>query len=371
MNHTASLNYIPTDIVSVSDYERYAREALAYDVLEYINAGVADDITLDRNRIAFDAMSIYNRVLNNFSHSSTQVELFSGRLKQTLSHPILLAPVAHQTLIHADGEIATAQAAAALNIPMIVSTLASKRLEDIAQHAGPHWFQLYWQPCRDANLELINRAIDSGYSAIVITLDAPVNGLRNRPQRAGFLLPNDININLRDLPQAATKTLNPSDSIILNGFMSDAPNQNDLVCLRQQVKLPLIAKGISHPQDAILLKKLGFDGVVVSNHGGRTLDTLPASIELLPAIRVAVGDDFTVLLDSGIRRGSDIFKAMALGANAVLIGRPQLWALATAGALGVAHMLKLLRDEFEITMALAGCSNIENINAESLFTRQA
>lgn len=371
MNHTASLNYIPNDIVSVSDYERYARETLAYDVLEYINAGVADDITLDRNRIAFDAMTIYNRVLNDFSHSSTQVELFSGRQKQTLSHPILLAPVAHQTLIHADGEIATAQAAAALNIPMIVSTLASKRLEDIAQHAGPHWFQLYWQPCRDANLELINRAIDSGYSAIVITLDAPVNGLRNRPQRAGFLLPNDININLRDLPQAATKTLNPSDSIILNGFMSDAPNQDDLVWLRQQVKLPLIAKGISHPQDAILLKKLGFDGVVVSNHGGRTLDTLPASIELLPAIRAAVGDDFTVLLDSGIRRGSDIFKAMALGANAVLIGRPQLWALATAGALGVAHMLKLLRDEFEITMALAGCSNIENINAESLFTRQA
>jgi len=361
------MNSIPTDIVCVDDYLSYTNKILPLPTLEYINGGVADDITLNKNTSSFKRISIYNRVLSDFSHAQIRSNLFSGDKKQELSSPILLAPVAHQSLVHDDGEMATAQAAHALDMPMVVSTLASKKIEDIANHTDKKWFQLYWQPNKEANLALIQRAINSGYSAIVITLDAGVNGLRNRAQRAGFTLPNNININLKNLPTSPAKPLNKGDSVILNGFMNDTPTLDDLKWLRQQTNLPLIAKGISHPDDAIAIKNIGFDGIIISNHGGRTLDTLPASIDMLPAIRKAVGADFTLLLDSGIRRGSDVFKAIALGANAVLVGRPQLWALATAGALGVAHMLKLLRDELEITMALAGCPTIKDINQRSIF----
>lgn len=378
---------IPQDIVSTFDYKKYADTMLPFPVLEYINGGVADDITLKKNTSQFESIHIYNRVLNDFSSPSTQCTLFSGSHQKTLSHPILLAPVAHQSLVHPEAELASAQAAHALNTPMIVSTLASKTLEDIAQHSNDLWFQLYWQPSRKDNLALLNRAINASYGAIVITLDAPVSGLRNRAQRAGFVLPKKININLSpemlfpqtnahandqlgaqtQSPENTAKVLNSNDSIVLDGFMSDAPTLDDLIWLRQQTHLPLIAKGISHPDDALRLKEIGFDGIVVSNHGGRTLDTLPAAIDTLPAIRDAVGDDFTVLFDSGIRRGSDIFKAIALGANAVLIGRPQLWALTVAGPLGVAHMLKLLRDELEITLALAGCPTLKHITKKAIF----
>lgn len=358
-------NKLPHDLVSLSDYERYAHSHLPASTLEYISSGVADDITLRRNRHAFDQLALFNRLFGDFSQASTRIQL--GDL--TLPSPILLAPVAHQQLVHPDGECATAQGAAAAGVPMICSTLSNRAFAEIsAQH--PHcWFQLYWQPRRNANEALIQRAEASAAKAIVITLDAPVQGLRNRIQRSGFRLPEDLSeANLADLSAPVTQGLNPGDSIIFQGYMADRPGVEDLIWLRSQTQLPLWAKGVSHPDDAVILKDLGFDGLIVSNHGGRTLDTLPASIDLLPAIRQAVGAHLPLLLDSGIRRGSDIVKAITLGANAVCIGRPQLWALAVAGPLGVAHMLKLLQQELEMNMALCGCPTIADIN-ESVLVR--
>lgn len=368
---TQALSHIPSDIVSLGDYERVAADFIRRDILEYINGGVADDSTLSANRSVFDQLKLYNRIISNFSsdscsdngNASTHTELF-GR---TLTHPLLLSPVAHQQLVHPQGELATAEAARAMNTPMIISTLSNTPLAQIAKTAERSWFQLYWQPHREANLALIKQAEDAGCEAIVITLDAPVNGLRNRAQRAGFRLPDSINeVNLMGLPQAPARELNPGDSIVLKGFMADAPNMEDLHWLRQQTSLPLLAKGVSHPADAKQLMQLGFNGLIISNHGGRTLDTLPASIDLLPAIRQAVGKDVPLLLDSGIRRGTDVIKALALGANAVCIGRPQMWGLAVAGALGVAHCLKILKEEIEVSMALCGCANIKNITPDIL-----
>ena len=353
---------LPHDLVSLSDYERYAHGHLPASTLEYLSSGVADDITLGRNRHAFDQLALYNRLFGDFSQASTRIQL--GDL--TLPSPVLLAPVAHQQLVHPDGECATAQGAAAAGVPMICSTLSNRAFAEISTHHPHCWFQLYWQPGRAANQALIERAEASAAKAIVITLDAPVQGLRNRIQRSGFYLPDELSEgNLANLPISNPHALHPGDSVIFQGYMADRPPLEDLIWLRSQTRLPLFAKGVSHPEDAVTLKDLGFDGLIVSNHGGRTLDTLPASIELLPAIRQAVGD-LPLLLDSGIRRGSDIIKALALGANAVCIGRPQLWALAVAGPLGVAHMLKLLQQELEMNMALCGCPTVADIDERVL-----
>ena len=377
---------IPQDIVSTFDYKKYADTMLPFPVLEYINGGVADDITLKKNTSQFESIHIYNRVLNDFSSPSTQCTLFSGSHQKTLSHPILLAPVAHQSLVHPEAELASAQAAHALNTPMIVSTLASKTLEDIAQHSNDLWFQLYWQPSRKDNLALLNRAINASYGAIVITLDAPVSGLRNRAQRAGFVLPKKININLSpemlfpqtnahandqlgaqtQSPENTAKVLNSNDSIVLDGFMSDAPTLDDLIWLRQQTHLPLIAKGISHPDDALRLKEIGFDGIVVSNHGGRQLDGAMSSISALPAILDAVGDKIEVHMDGGIRSGQDVLKAVAMGAKGTYIGRSAIYGLGAMGEEGVTTALNVIHKELDITMALCGKRDVNDLDRDIL-----
>ena len=355
---------IPAAIVSLADYETHALPMLRTDIREYIDSGVADEITLRRNRSAFEQIGISPSLLQDFRQASTTTRL----LGYPLAHPLLLAPVAHQRLVHTDGELATVRGAAALDTPMIVSTLASYRLEDIAASGHPNlWFQLYWQHNRENSLALVRRAEACGYRALVITLDAPVNGLRNRTQRSGFRLPAGVmEANLQGQPHPAPRPLDAHASVILNGFMVDAPTLADLQWLQANTRLPVLVKGVINPADALHFKELGLAGVIVSNHGGRTLDGLPSTIEVIAACRQAVGPDFPLLLDSGIRRGTDVFKALALGANAILIGRPQLHALTVAGALGVAHMLKLLRDELEITMALAGTPTLADIGPQSL-----
>ena len=357
------LNHIPADIVSLADYEKLAKDFMPEPVYEYINSGCADEITLRNNRSALDRIRLYSRVLADFKQATTATRL----LGQSVRHPILLAPVAHQCLVHNDGELASAQAAEAMETGIVTSTLSSHPLEAIAGQTNQlKWFQLYFQPTRQQTLELVQRAESAGYSALVVTVDVPVNGLRNRIQRSGFQLPPEAQ-NIHGQAQA-TVELTPDQSIVFQGIMSEAPQWQDISWLRQQTQLPIIIKGISHPQDATKAIEAGANGIAVSNHGGRSLDCLPASIELLPAIRRAVGPDTTLLLDGGLRRGSDIFKALALGADAVMIGRPQVYALAIAGALGVAHMLKMLRDELEITMALCGCSTLADITPDCLFT---
>lgn len=371
MNNThilrPALDHIPADIVSVSDYERCAPAFMRDDIQAYINGGAADEITLRRNALAFAELQLVNRVFGDFSAANTRTTVAG----QELQSPLLLAPVAHQRLLHPLGEVATAQAANALQVPMMVSTLSSVPLEDIAAQAGQWWFQLYWQPLREANLQLIHRAVQSGARALVITLDAPVSGVRNRAQRAGFRLPEGVQeANLAALPKPAARTLRDDQSVIFHAFMQDRPGLNDLRWLREQTALPLIAKGVNHPDDALALKEIGFDGVILSNHGGRTLDSAAASIELLPDMRARVGDDFTLLLDSGVRRGTDIVKAIALGADAVCIGRPQLWALAVAGPLGVAHMLRIFQEELEMAMALCGAPTINALRSVTVRRRQ-
>lgn len=364
---TDFLEQIPAHLVSASDYEQEARQRLTDPVWAQIAGGAGDEITLRKNRTAFDALEIIPRMLADFRHADTRVNLFGRRHK----FPLLIAPIAHQQLLHPDGELATLAAANALDTTFIASTLASTPLETIdAESTAPCWFQLYFQPQREQTLDLLQRAEAAGYEAIAVTLDAPVSGLRNRVQRSGFTLPAHIPTpNTTGYEPPAPRSLPPGSSVILNGFMADAPRWEDLQWLREQCKLPLLVKGVISPADAEQCKAIGLDGIIVSNHGGRTLDGLPATIDALPEIRAAVGNDLPLLLDSGIRRGTDIFKALALGADAVLLGRPYLYALATAGALGVAHLLRILHEELEIAMALSGRPDIQSIQPDAVKRR--
>ncbi|HSB95079.1 MAG TPA: alpha-hydroxy acid oxidase [Spongiibacteraceae bacterium] len=360
------LSTIPREIAAATDYERFARERLDDNAWEFLSAGAADEITLRDNRAAFDRLRLKSRVLRDVRGGHTRLELF-GR---TLEHPILLAPVGYQKLFHPHGELASALGAQVMGAPLVVSTLASSKLEDIAATGGALWFQLYFQAQPTDTLSLVQRAEACGCRALVVTVDAPLAGIRNREQRVGFHLPQVIAaINLTDLPLQAMQPqpANSNGNAVFDGLMANAPTWKDIAWLASVTRLPIVVKGILDPDDALLAIQHGASGIIVSNHGGRILDTLPASIDALPAVIAAVNGRIPVLLDGGIRRGSDIFKAIALGASAVLIGRPYIHALATAGALGVAHVLRTLREEFEVTMALTGCSTLAAINEANLF----
>ena len=358
------MNQLPSDLVSVSDFERYAKAALPSSIYEYISGGGADEVSLKRNRTAFDEWMILPRVLSDVTQGGTQTKI----LDEALRHPIMLAPVAFQKMVHPQAELATLEAADCLDTKMVVSTLATVELEELAQASSEkHWFQLYFQENREFTLSLVKRAEAAGYSKLVVTVDAPLHGIRNRAQRAGFVLPEGVEaLNLKARPPLPRKSLEPSESVVLQGMMSEAPTWQDIEWLLTQTKLPVIIKGILHPDDARLAKEKGIAGIVVSNHGGRTLDCVPSALDMLAEIRKIVGQDYPLILDGGIERGTDIFKAIALGANAVMIGRPQIYALAVAGALGVASMLRILREELEVTMALAGTPRIADIHFNAL-----
>ncbi|MFA5496295.1 MAG: alpha-hydroxy acid oxidase [Porticoccaceae bacterium] len=352
---------IPRDIVAVADYEPYARERMPSQVWAWLNGGGADELTLEDNRAAFRCLRLQNRILRDLTGGNTRLSL----LGDNFDYPILLAPVAFQKLVHPQGEQATVLGAAAMKAGMVVSTQASMALEDIAGAArSPLWFQLYLQSDRGFTRELVQRAEQAGYRALVVTVDAPVNGLRNREQRAGFALPPGIEaVNLRGMPAAPGHHARPGDSPIFGSpLLASAPRWEDITWLHSVTRLPVVLKGIAAVEDALLAADLGVAGIIVSNHGGRTLDGLPATIDALPAITRAVAGRLPVLLDGGIRRGTDILKALALGASAVLIGRPYMHALAAAGAPGVAHVLHILRAELEAAMALAGCRDLAAID---------
>ncbi|MEO6993610.1 MAG: alpha-hydroxy acid oxidase [Lacunisphaera sp.] len=353
------LSAIPLEIVSVADYKAFARARLDDNAWAYLSGGTADEITLRANREAFDRLLLTTRVLGDFSgESGTRCTLFGRKL----DYPILLAPVAYHKLAHDDGELATVLGATAARAGFIVSTHSSVALEEIARAAQtPLWFQLYFKTDRSLTRELVQRAEAAGYGAVVVTVDAPVNTMRNREQRAQFHLPPGVEAaNLRELPPAAAHQINPS--ALCGGLMATAPTWKDIEWLRSITKLPVIIKGIMSPDDALLAVQHGAAGIVVSNHGGRSLDTACASINALPRITDVIEGRLPVLFDGGIRRGTDILKALALGASAVLIGRPYIYGLAAAGAVGVAHVLNILRAELEVAMALTGCPTLEKIS---------
>lgn len=342
---------VPSDVVSLADYERHARARLPEPVWAYIAGAGADGITRRWNREAFDRIALEGRVLSDMQGATTATTL----LDLDLPHPVLLAPVAFQRLAHPDGELAAALGAGAAGAPMTVSTQASTSMEDVAAHAhGPLWFQLYMQPERAFTLSLVRRAEQAGYRAIVVTVDAPVNGARNEEQRSGFQLPADIEaVNLRGAPPPQHRA-GPGESPVFKGLLDHAPTWRDIEWLRGQTRLPLLLKGITSRHDAAAAVTAGCDGIVVSNHGGRTLDTLPATIDVLPGVAAAVGGRVPVILDGGVRRGTDILKALERGAAAVMVGQPIMHALAVAGAVGVVHMVTILRAELEVAMALTG-----------------
>jgi isopentenyl diphosphate isomerase/L-lactate dehydrogenase-like FMN-dependent dehydrogenase len=289
-------------------------------------------------------------------------------LNREFAHPIFLAPVAYQKLAHPLGELETARAAEAMQACMVSSTLSTYSLEDIASATSEKkWFQLYFQPTRAATLDLIRRAEAAGYSAIVVTVDTSIRSPSLGALRAQFKMPEDcIAVNLQNYELPQVKEITQEQSRVFNGAMQEAPTWVDLEWLINHTQLPVIVKGVLHPLDALKIKNSGCAGMIVSNHGGRSLDGAPASLDCLVRLREVVGDDFPLLFDSGIRSGLDIFKAIALGADAVLIGRLQVYALSVAGALGVAHLLKLLREELELCMALAGCATLSDIRNTTL-----
>jgi 4-hydroxymandelate oxidase len=355
---------VPPGIVAAVDYEFHAHERLPADVWAYIAGGGADGLTQRWNREAFDRIRLAGRVLADLREASTRTRLFG----LDLDWPLILAPVAHQRLVHPEGERATALGASAARTAMCVSTLASTTIEEIAGIAQtPLLFQLYLQPTRGASLRLVRRAEAAGYRALMVTVDAPVNGVRNMEQRTRFQIPPHAKaVNLESAP-APILTTGPGESPVFRGLLSGAPRWDDIEWLRGETTLPLLIKGIMHPLDAERAIDLGADGIVISNHGGRTLDTLPASIEALEVIAAEVRGRVPLLLDGGIRRGTDILKALALGASAVMIGQPQLHALAVAGAVGIAHLLTILRSEFEVAMALTGCATLADISRDALW----
>lgn len=346
---------IPPDLVAAGDYERAARAHLDDNAWAYLQGGAADELSVEENAAAFRRLRLLPQPLNAVGHGHTGLELFGERY----AHPLLLAPVAYQRLFHAGGELASVQGAGAMAAAMVVSTLASTPLEAIAAQAtGPLWFQLYWQGGREASLALVRRAEAAGYKVLVLTVDAAVAGVRNREQRAGFALPPDVRAVNVD-PAAGVL---PSGAGVFDRLMTQAPVWDDVAWLVRESRLPVVLKGLLHPLDARRAVEAGVHGIVVSNHGGRTLDTAAAPLDVIAALRSVVGAGYPLLLDGGIRRGSDVFKAIALGATAVLVGRPYIHALATAGALGVAHLLRLLREELEVTMALCGCASLADIS---------
>ena len=362
------LSNIPSDVIQANDYERVAKRIIEPVSLAYIAGGSANEKTLQKNIDAFDKVELLQRSLVDFSEATTQIGLFA----QTLRHPILLAPVAAQKLVHPQGEIATAQAANALQAGMIASTLSSVSLEDIANNTEcAKWFQLYFQRKQEDTLQLLRRAELAGYQAIVVTLDTPIQTMSNSAQQLGFQLPAHAQpINLSQQQASAQQALASHQSVIFHGMMQEAPLLKEIEWLKTHTRLPIIIKGVMHSKDITTLLDLEVDGLIVSNHGGRALDSTPSTLDLLPSIRAQVGEQFPLLLDGGIRSGCDVFKAIALGANAVCIGRLQIYALSVCGAKGVAHMLKLLRDELEICMALTGCPTIYDINQDAIFNKR-
>ena len=351
--------------VTLADYEPLARAAVDETAWAYLAGGAADEITLRENRAAWDAWRLLPRVLRPLAGGHTRQTL----LGRDWPHPIMLAPVAYQRLFHPDGEHASALAAAAQGAGFTLSTQASVALEDVARLAlgepgrGALWFQLYVQHDRGFTRELLQRAEAAGYEALVVTVDAPTSGARDRERRAGFRLPAGVHaVNLAGLAPRPAVDVAPGGSALFDSLLHGAPTWGDIEWLAGLTRLPLLLKGVLHADDAVAALDAGAAGLIVSNHGGRTLDTAVSTAFALPRIADVVAGRAPLLVDGGIRRGTDIVKALALGAQAVMLGRPCIWALAAEGPLGVARSIRLLRDELEIALALCGCATLGDID---------
>jgi 4-hydroxymandelate oxidase len=341
-------------VLSLRELELQARERLDPAVYDFFAGGADDEHTLRANEAAFAQLGLVPRVLTGAGRPRLEVALLGSRA----SMPVLIAPTAFHRLAHPDGERATARAAAAAGTVMIASMAATVAIEEIAAAALGAWFQLYVQPDLGFTEAVVRRAEAAGCAALVVTVDSPTFGNRERDLRHGFAkLPAGLCCeNMRERPDAPPRRFDFSPDL----------SWEHVEWLRAATALPLALKGVMHPQDARRAVSLGVDALVVSNHGGRQLDTVPAAIDLLPAIADAVAGEVPLLLDGGVRRGTDVVKACALGASAVALGRPVLWALATGGERGVAAMLELLRGEVERALTLCGLGTPADADRELL-----
>ncbi len=336
--------------VNVHDYEALAREAMHPAAWAYISAGSGEETTLEENRAAFERMKLLPRVLRGVG----SVDLRTTILGTEVGTPILVAPMGVHGLAHSEGECATARAAGSAGSLMAVSTASSRSLEEISVSAtGPLWFQLYVYRSRPFAERLVRRAERAGYRAIVLTVDSPRWGRKERFLRVEQTLPSELDYSSLD-----------EEGLSEEEFVPATLTWEDVTWLRSLTDLPVVLKGILHPEDAALAVEHGAAGIVVSNHGGRQLDGVPASIEALSGVVEAAGGRAEIYLDGGIRRGTDALKALALGARAVFVGRPVLWGLASGGEAGARHILKLLSDELESAMALAGQPGVTEIDPD-------
>lgn len=357
----ATITIAGMEPVNVMDFERIARERLSPLAWDYYASGANDEITLRENRSAFDRLELHYKILVDVSQRSMRTRV----LGHDISMPLVLAPTAFHRLAHPDGELATVRAAGAAGTIMILSTLSNTRIEDVvAAASGPVWFQLYVYRDRRVTQGLVERVEAAGCQALVLTVDAPLLGRRERDVRNRFHLPDGLV--LENMLPAGLEGLPPGaqDSGLAAYFaalLDPALTWSDVAWLRSITRLPIVIKGLVRPDDALRAVDCGAAAVMVSNHGGRQLDTSPATIDVLPAIADAVGTRAEILLDGGVRRGTDVIKAVALGARAVAIGRPVLWGLAAGGEAGLGRMLGLLRDEIDLGMALCGCTSAAEI----------
>ena len=353
--------YITMTPLTVDEYEQLARERMDRSAYDYYAGAAGDEQTLADNRRAFDRLKLRPRVLVDVSAIDTRTTVAG----QAIDVPVMLAPTAFNRLADPDGEMAAARAAGAAGTLMVASTLSTCSLEQIAGAATGHlWFQVYVYKDRGLTQELIARAEACNYRALVLTVDTPLLGRRFRDVRNGFVLPEGIT--MRNFAAASTDAArwgkHSSFSAYVHDLFDATLSWEAVEWLRSRTKLPIILKGIMTEEDARLAVHAGASAIVVSNHGGRQLDGVAATIDVLPEVVHAVAGRAEVYLDGGVRRGTDVLKALALGARAVLIGRPYLWALAAAGEQGIRDLLTLLRDELRLAMALAGRPTIASID---------
>lgn len=352
-------------MLNLFDYERAACDLIDPAAYGYQVGGANDELTLRENRRAWDDIALRYRTMVDVSSRSLETTI----LGTPVSMPVLIAPTAMQKLAHPDGEIGMARAAEQVGTLMVVSTTATIGLAEVAAATpAPKWFQVYIYQARDYTARLIERAVAAGYKALVLTVDAPMLGRRERDIRSGFTLPPGMHIaNAEISGMDVVPSATEDASGLMQHFRSlhdPSLTPKDIAWLRDLSGLPIVVKGIVRGDDASRAMDQGASAIVVSNHGGRQLDTSVATARVLAEVVAAVDGRGEVYVDGGIRRGTDVLKALALGARAVLLGRPPVWGLAVNGTAGARHVLELVRDELDLAMALAGCRRVDEITAD-------
>jgi isopentenyl diphosphate isomerase/L-lactate dehydrogenase-like FMN-dependent dehydrogenase len=367
----------PARPIAPQELEAQARAVLPPEAYVYVAGGAGHEDTVRANRDAFLRWRILPRLLRDVSRRDLGVSLLGRRLPA----PVLLAPVGVQSMLHPDAELAVARAARSVGVPMVLSSVSSTPMEQVAAALGdsPHWFQLYWPKDQALAASLVGRAERAGFEAVVVTLDTYLLGWRERDLQLAWLpfahgqgIANYLTDPAFRAALPAPPEKDPAAAVrhFLAVVSNAALTWDDLAWLRRQTRLPILLKGLLHPGDAIEAVKRGIEGVIVSNHGGRQVDGAVASLDALPAVAEAVADRALVLFDGGIRRGADVLKALALGARAVLLGRPYCWGLAAGGEQGVREVLLNLLADFELTMGLAGCSTCRDFRPELLVVQR-